>query len=232
MKSNDPRSCERNSTERGLRKSSGLQRGLYRPWPHDADKMLYRQLNYEATDVGSWSFVGSYVPVNEEMNVNEINHMWTADIKWNEKLVSQSTQNSNRGVIGFFFRVCLCHCRKNCIISFISRDSQFPYRGNNMIFWIFRVVLCRAFCIWHWPIGKDLDLSFIWGHRHHLHLVGMMISWSADYFITCYTVLTRLNKVETAVHGCNSCSPAALGTYLALSSIQCFLMDSWQVHCP
>ena len=31
-----------------------------------------------------------------------------------------------------------------------------------------------------------------------------MISRSADYFITCYTVLTRLNKVETAVHGCNS----------------------------
>ena len=84
MKSNDPRSCERNSTERSLRKSSGLQRGLYRSWPHDAGKMLYRQLNYEASYVGSWSIVGSYVTVNEEMNVNkvyEINHMSTADIK-------------------------------------------------------------------------------------------------------------------------------------------------------
>ena len=32
----------------------------------------------------------------------------------------------------------------------------------------------------------------------------MDISRAADYFITCYTVLTRPNKVETAVHGCNS----------------------------
>ena len=84
MKSNDPRSCERNSTERSLRKSSGLQRGLNRPWPHDAGEMLNRQLNYEAPDVGSWSIEGSYVPVNEGMNVNnayEINHIWTVDIK-------------------------------------------------------------------------------------------------------------------------------------------------------
>ena len=50
----------------------------------------------------------------------------------------------------------------------------------------------------------SLDLSFIWGH-HHLQLVGLwMISRPANYFITCYTVLTRPNKVETAVHGCNS----------------------------
>ena len=31
-----------------------------------------------------------------------------------------------------------------------------------------------------------------------------MISRSTDYFITYYTVLTRPNKVKTAVHGCNS----------------------------
>ena len=30
------------------------------------------------------------------------------------------------------------------------------------------------------------------------------ISRPADYFTTCYTVLTRPNKVETAVYGCNS----------------------------
>ena len=30
------------------------------------------------------------------------------------------------------------------------------------------------------------------------------ISRPADYFTTCYTVLTRPKKVETAVHGCNS----------------------------
>ena len=32
----------------------------------------------------------------------------------------------------------------------------------------------------------------------------MDISRPADYFIACYTVLTRPNKVETAVHGCSS----------------------------
>ena len=48
-------------------KNSGLQRGL-NPWPRDTGAMLY-QLSYEATDVGSRSIVGSYVPV-KEMSVN------------------------------------------------------------------------------------------------------------------------------------------------------------------
>ena len=62
---------------------------------------------------------------------------------------------------------------------------------------------CHAFCMWHWPIGKDLDLSFIWGH-HHLHIVGFVnISRPAEYLTACYIVLKRPNKVETAVHGCN-----------------------------
>ena len=52
---------------------------------------------------------------------------------------------------------------------------QFPYHGNEPIFWLFPIVPCHAFCMWHWPIDKDLDLSFIWGH-HHLHTVGLWIS--------------------------------------------------------
>ena len=51
------------------KKNSGLQRGL-NPWPRDTSAMLY-QLSYEATDVGSRSIVGSYVPV-KEMSVNDI----------------------------------------------------------------------------------------------------------------------------------------------------------------
>ena len=50
-------------------KNSGLQQGL-NPWPRDTGVMLY-QLSYEATDVGSRSIVGSYVPV-KEMSVNDI----------------------------------------------------------------------------------------------------------------------------------------------------------------
>ena len=56
-----------------------------------------------------------------------------------------------------------------------SCGTVFLYRGNDTIFWIFPIVPCHAFCMWHWPIGKDLDLSFIWDH-HHLHLVGLWIS--------------------------------------------------------
>ena len=50
-------------------KNSGLQRGL-NPFIAITDAMLY-QLSYEATDVGSRSIVGSYVPV-KEMSVNDI----------------------------------------------------------------------------------------------------------------------------------------------------------------
>ena len=45
------------------KKNSGLQRGLNLS-PGDTGAMLY-QLSYEATDVGSRSIVGSYVPVRE-----------------------------------------------------------------------------------------------------------------------------------------------------------------------
>ena len=45
------------------KKNSGLQRGLS-PWPRDTGAMLY-QVSYEATDVGTRSIVGSYVPVKE-----------------------------------------------------------------------------------------------------------------------------------------------------------------------
>ena len=58
------------------------------------------------------------------------------------------------------------------------------------------------FLILNLPIGRDFDLSFIRGH-HHLSEY-MDISRPAEYFIACYTVLTRPNKVETAAHGCNS----------------------------
>ena len=47
--------------------STGLK---LNPWPRDTGVMLY-QLSYEATDVGSRSIVGSYVPV-KEMSVNDI----------------------------------------------------------------------------------------------------------------------------------------------------------------
>ena len=61
----------------------------------------------------------------------------------------------------------------NCV----ARDNRksLEYRVVAAIFWTFPIVPCHALCMWHWPIGKDLDLSFIWGH-HHLHTVGLWIS--------------------------------------------------------
>ena len=84
---NDPRSYDSNfcNCVKKPEKNSGLQRGL-NPWPRDTGATLY-QLSYEATDVGSRSILGSYVPV-KDMKVNdayEINHMWTADTKSNEE---------------------------------------------------------------------------------------------------------------------------------------------------
>ena len=62
---NDPRSCDRNfyNCVKKPEKNSGLQRGL-NPWPRDTGATLY-QLSYEATDVGSRSILGSYVPVKD-----------------------------------------------------------------------------------------------------------------------------------------------------------------------
>ena len=88
---NDPRSYDRNfcNCVKKPEKNSGLQRGL-NLWPRDTGATLY-QLSYEATDVGSRSILGSYVPV-KDMKVNdayEINHMWTADMKSNEEWSTQ-----------------------------------------------------------------------------------------------------------------------------------------------
>ena len=58
-----------NCVKKPEKEKLGLQRGL-NPWPRDTGAMLY-QLSYEATDVGSRSIVGSYVPV-KEMSVNDI----------------------------------------------------------------------------------------------------------------------------------------------------------------
>ena len=80
---------------------------------------------------------------------------------------------------------------------------QFSYRDNDMIFWIFPIVPCHAFCMWHWPIGKNVDSSSVWGHHHLIVSIYGYQSTSWLLHIACYAVLTRPNKVETAVHGCN-----------------------------
>ena len=62
-------------------KNSGLKRGL-NPWPRDFTGAMLFQLSYEATDVGSSSIVGSYVPV-KEMSVNDI---------WNKSYMNRGNE--------------------------------------------------------------------------------------------------------------------------------------------
>ena len=59
---------------------------------------------------------------------------------------------------------------------------------------------------WNCDIGQ-LAKIWIWDSSEVITVcisTYMDISRPADYFITCCTVLTRPNKVETAVHGCKS----------------------------
>ena len=80
---NDRRSeCNLCNCVKKPEKNSGLQRGL-NPWPRDTGAMLY-QLSYEATDVGSRSIVGSYVPMKEMSVV--IGRWWI--IQNNNKIVN------------------------------------------------------------------------------------------------------------------------------------------------
>ena len=75
----------------------------------------------------------------------------------------------------------LLHGVASCEVFSWSTDIHKPTIGRwwwpqmKLKFWTFPIVPCHAFCMWHWPIGKDLDLSFIWGH-HHLHIMGLWIS--------------------------------------------------------
>ena len=76
-------------------KNSGLQRGL-NPWPRDSGAMLY-QLSYEATDAGSGSVVGSYVPL-KEVSVNDI---------WNKSYMNYGNENEEM-IVAVNGNLCNC----------------------------------------------------------------------------------------------------------------------------
>ena len=90
-------------------------------------------------------------------------------------------------------------------VKFSEKMSRKPLISTYHESRIFPVVLCHAFCTWHWPIGKNVDLSFIWGH-HHLHLVDdQSTSWllHASLLATpCYRDPKRSKQLPTvAIHG-------------------------------
>ena len=127
----------------------------------------------------------------------QVNQSWTRDpIKKNQNLVSGQLQQNTRPRWAINLSPRYGHVKLVSGFLVLTGDSW------SADIWIFPVVPCHAFCMLHWPIGEDLDSSFIWGH-HHLSEY-MDISRSTEYLIACYTVLTRPNKVETAFHGYNS----------------------------
>ena len=75
---NDPRRCQCNLCNCVMKpeKKSGLQLG-FKPVTSAIPVRCSNQLSYEATDVGSRSIMGSYVPVKEQSvnDVYEINHI-------------------------------------------------------------------------------------------------------------------------------------------------------------
>ena len=77
------------------------------------------------------------------------------------------------------FRPCWvssARCSKLWVFSW-STDIHKPTVCNT-IFSIFPIVPSHAFCMWHWPIGKDSDLSFIWGHHHlHIYIATIAETW-------------------------------------------------------
>ena len=88
---NNPRSCERNlcNCVRSLKEIQDFNG----TWTRDfaIPVRCSNQLSYEATDVGTWSIMCSYVPVKEMnvIDVYEINHIRTAEMKSNEQWSSQ-----------------------------------------------------------------------------------------------------------------------------------------------
>ena len=119
---NDRRSernlCNCHELRKEAWKILGLQRGL-NPRPRDIGAMLY-QLSYEATDVGSRSIVGSYVPV-KEMSVNDI---------WSPEFFS-----------GFFTQV---HKLRSLRRSFLH--FQIPY--SHLISRVLNFAIFTSFAIW------------------------------------------------------------------------------------
>ena len=101
------------TSNRLKKKNSGLLRGL-KPWPRDTIAMLY-QLSYEATDVGSRSIVGSYVPV-KEMSVKDI---------WNK---SYMNYGSPEFFSGFFTQL---HKLRSLRRSFLHFQNS-EYRSNDV----------------------------------------------------------------------------------------------------
>ena len=70
-----------------------------------------------------------------------------------------------------------------CALQIYSDELRWKWNRN---FCRLANVLCHAFCMWHWPICKHLDLSFIWGY-HHLDLPCILLAW-LEWGLLAYSI--------------------------------------------
>ena len=131
----DPRSYKRN-----LRNRVCKFQGFNRVGTGDLAKPVRRsnQLNYEATDVGGWSFVGSNEPVRNECEViYEIFH----DNRYREVTGSNALETLNFS--GFYIRNCI-----NCVHNYEDHSLlDFTSAVQYMKYFIYNFTLIFFFTI-------------------------------------------------------------------------------------
>ena len=121
---NDPRSCERNLRNCVRRLKKNFRTALAIPVG------CSNQMSYEATDVGSWSIMCSYVPV-KEMKVIDVPR------KWNQM------KNDPRSYVRN-----LCNCIRGCIAP-VSRGHGFKPHWSPEFCCLFSFQILRgSFFIW------------------------------------------------------------------------------------
>ena len=87
--------------------------------------------------------------------------------------------------------------------SFCRFRVSLPRQRHDISFGLNRYPLSFRSCVLHVTFA-NLHLSFVRLRSSPSAFSGWPVHQPLNYFITCYTVLTRPNKFETAVHGCNS----------------------------
>ena len=87
---------------------------------------------------------------------------------------------------------------------------QFPYRGSDMIFWIFPIVPCHAFCMWHWSICKKI---WIWVSSE---VITICIQWVYGCQSTSWSLHSLLHRADETQQGRNSCPRLQFGFQFGL----------------
>ena len=113
------------------------------------------QISYEATDVGSWSFVGRREPVRNECEVIIWNISYVELRMWNQESYEPRRDNSN---------LCSCIYRRlkkvRTSTGFEPRNSR--YRCDGRTNWAMKPLTLGAGHLWVLRRPKGMNLKFMW----------------------------------------------------------------------